>query len=99
MRGLSYGKPVTYMREYLAAMKAAGYNAPRPPADPPVLLAANNRRCWRWPAQMRTAPSPTLSRPNTQAEDRSIVGEDKWVCAEQAVMHETDPSGFAGTML
>lgn len=44
MRGLSYGKPVTYMREYLAAMKAAAYNAPRPAADPPVLLAANNRK-------------------------------------------------------
>jgi alkanesulfonate monooxygenase SsuD/methylene tetrahydromethanopterin reductase-like flavin-dependent oxidoreductase (luciferase family) len=29
MRGLSYGKPVTYMREYLAAMKAAAYDEGR----------------------------------------------------------------------
>jgi len=92
MRGLSYGKPVTYMREYLAAMKAAAYNAPHPPADPPVLLAANNRKMLALAGSGADGTLTYFVPPEHTAEARSIVGEGKRVCAEQAVILEADPS-------
>jgi probable F420-dependent oxidoreductase len=84
MRGLSYGKPVTYMREYLAAMKAAAYNAPPPPADPPVLLAANNRKMLALVGSDADGTLTYFVPPQHTAEARRIVGKGKWVCAEQA---------------
>jgi probable F420-dependent oxidoreductase len=92
MRGLAYGKPVTYMREYLATMKAAAYNAPRPPAEPPVLLAANNRKMLALAESNADGTLTYFVPPEHTAEARSIVGESKWVCAEQAVMLEADPA-------
>jgi probable F420-dependent oxidoreductase len=91
MRGLSYGKPVTYMREYLAAMRAAAYNAPHPPADPPVLIAANNRKMLALAGSDADGTLTYFVPPEHTAEARSIVGEDRWVCAEQAVLLESDP--------
>ncbi|MGC1677182.1 MAG: LLM class flavin-dependent oxidoreductase, partial [Candidatus Binataceae bacterium] len=38
--GIKYAKPVSYMRDYLARMKAAPYTAPRPKSDPPIVIAA-----------------------------------------------------------
>jgi probable F420-dependent oxidoreductase len=92
MRGLSYGKPVTYMHEYLAEMKAAAYNAPRPPTDPPVLLAANNRKMLALAGSEGDGTLTYFVPPEHTAEARRIIGQGKWVCAEQAVMLETDPS-------
>jgi probable F420-dependent oxidoreductase len=92
MRGLSYGKPVTYMREYLAAMKAAAYTAPRPAAEPPVLLAALNRKMLALAGSDADGTLTYFVPPEHTALARSIVGEGKWVCAEQAVMLETDPA-------
>lgn len=37
MRGLTYDRPVSYMREYLRAIKSAAYNAPAPPDENPGL--------------------------------------------------------------
>jgi probable F420-dependent oxidoreductase len=91
MRGLSYGKPVTYMREYLAAMKTAAYNAPRPATDPPVLIAANNRKMLALAGEDADGTLTYFVPPEHTAEARSIVGAGKWVCAEQAVLLETDP--------
>jgi alkanesulfonate monooxygenase SsuD/methylene tetrahydromethanopterin reductase-like flavin-dependent oxidoreductase (luciferase family) len=34
--GLTYEKPVAFMREHLASIKAAPYSAPRPASDPPI---------------------------------------------------------------
>lgn len=82
MRGLNYGKPVTYMREYLAAMKAAAYNAPRPPAEPPVLLGANNRKMLALAESNADGTLTYFVPPEHTAEARSIVGESKLVCAE-----------------
>jgi probable F420-dependent oxidoreductase len=79
------------MREYLAAMKTAAYNAPRPPDDPPVLLAANNRKMLALAGSDADGTLTYFVPPEHTAEARSIVGEGKWVCAEQAVMLETDP--------
>jgi probable F420-dependent oxidoreductase len=92
MRGLGYGKPVTYMHEYLAAMKSAAYTAPKPPAEPLVLLAANNRKMLALAGSDADGTLTYFVPPEHTAQARTIVGDGKWVCAEQAVMLETDPS-------
>ena len=38
-RGIPYGKPLSFTREYLTRMKAVPYAAPTPQNDPPVVLA------------------------------------------------------------
>ena len=38
-RGLRWEKPVSFMRDYVAKMKAIGYLAPGPKTEPPVVLA------------------------------------------------------------
>ncbi|HEY7526606.1 MAG TPA: LLM class flavin-dependent oxidoreductase, partial [Candidatus Limnocylindria bacterium] len=40
VRGHEYGRPLTAMREYLAAYKAATYRGPAPHGAPPLVLAA-----------------------------------------------------------
>jgi alkanesulfonate monooxygenase SsuD/methylene tetrahydromethanopterin reductase-like flavin-dependent oxidoreductase (luciferase family) len=90
MRALNYGRPVTYMREYPAAMKAAAYNAPRPPDEPPVLLAANNRKMLALAGSDADGTLTYFVPPEHTAEARHIVGESKRVCTEQAVLLETD---------
>jgi len=45
LRGHTFEKPLTRMREYLAAYRAATYKGPMPPAEePPVLIAALRER-------------------------------------------------------
>jgi probable F420-dependent oxidoreductase len=92
MRGLSYGKPVTYMREYLGAMKAAAYKAPRPSGEPAVLLAANNLKMLALAGSDADGTLTYFVPPEHTAHARGIVGEGKWVCAEQAVILESDPN-------
>jgi alkanesulfonate monooxygenase SsuD/methylene tetrahydromethanopterin reductase-like flavin-dependent oxidoreductase (luciferase family) len=70
------------MREYLATMKAAAYNAPRPPAEPPVLLGANNRKMLALAESNADGTLTYFVPPEHTAEARSIVGESKLVCAE-----------------
>src|SRR5262249_34643429 len=36
-RGVGYGKPVDFIREYLAKMKTAPYAAPAPQHEPPIV--------------------------------------------------------------
>ncbi len=39
-RGFGYGRPVAFMRDYLAKMKDAPYEAPKPPHSTPIVVAA-----------------------------------------------------------
>jgi probable F420-dependent oxidoreductase len=92
MRGLTYERPVTAMREYLHAMKAAAYNAPAPPAEVPVLLAANNPRMLTLAGSDAHGTLTYFITPEHTARARESVGSKRWVCAEQAVMLERNPS-------
>ncbi len=92
MRGLSYERPVTAMREYLRGMKSAAYNAPAPPAEVPVLLAANNPRMLTLAGSDSHGTLTYFITPEHTARAREIVGSRRWVCAEQAVMLERNPS-------
>ena len=91
MRGLSYDRPVTAMREYLHAMKAAAYNAPAPGAEVPVVLAANNPRMLTLAGTDAGGTLTYFITPEHTARAREMVGSKRWVCAEQAVMLEENP--------
>jgi probable F420-dependent oxidoreductase len=56
-----------------------------------VLLAANNRKMLALASSDADGTLTYFVPPEHTAEARSIVGEGKWVCAEQAVLLETDP--------
>jgi probable F420-dependent oxidoreductase len=92
MRGLTYDRPVTAMREYLRAMKSAAYNAPAPATEVPVLLAANNPRMLTLAGSDAHGTLTYFVTPEHTARAREIVGSKRWVCAEQAVMLERDPA-------
>jgi len=92
MRGLIYDRPVTAMGEYLRAMKSAAYNAPAPAAEVPVLLAANNPRMLTLAGSDARGTLTYFVTPEHTARAREIVGSKLWVCAEQAVMFERDPT-------
>jgi probable F420-dependent oxidoreductase len=90
MRGLPYDRPVTYMREYLRAMKSAAYHAPAPPEEIPVLLAANNPKMLRLAGTDAHGSLTYFNPPEHTARAREIIGSARWLCAEQAVMLETN---------
>ncbi|MEW6299270.1 MAG: TIGR03620 family F420-dependent LLM class oxidoreductase [Thermodesulfobacteriota bacterium] len=96
-RGVAYDKPVRFMREYLARMKAAPYNAPLPHHAPPVVLAAMMPKMLRLAA---TAAQGTLTYFTTTeqvAGYRAALGPDPWLCAVQLVMLETDAAKARAT--
>jgi probable F420-dependent oxidoreductase len=92
MRGLTYDRPVTAMREFLHGMKSAAYNAPAPAAEVPVLLAANNPRMLTLAGTDANGTLTYFITPEHTARAREIVGSKRWVCAEQAVMLERNPA-------
>jgi probable F420-dependent oxidoreductase len=79
------------MREYLRGMKSAAYNAPAPAAEVPVLLAANNPRMLTLAGSDAHGTLTYFVTPEHTARAREIIGSKRWVCAEQAVMLESDP--------
>lgn len=91
MRGLTYDRPVTAMRNYLHVMKSAAYNAPAPAAEVPVLLAAINPRMLMLAGSDAHGTLTYFVTPEHTARARESVGAKRWVCAEQAVMLERDP--------
>lgn len=88
--GLNYGKPLSHMREYLARMREAPYYGPRPAAEPPVILAALRPRMLELAMAETRGTITALMPPEAIATMRAAIGPDKWICAQQVVMLETD---------
>ncbi|HSL73273.1 MAG TPA: TIGR03620 family F420-dependent LLM class oxidoreductase [Ilumatobacteraceae bacterium] len=93
VRGLDYSKPLTKMREYLAAMDAAaGMYMSFPPAEPtPRLLAALGPKMLELSAAAADGAHPYFTTPEHTAEARAALGPDKLLCVEQKVVLSTDP--------
>lgn len=91
-RGLGYEKPYSYMREYLARMKAAEYLAPKPTQSAPVVLAALLPRMMQLATTETQGTHTYFAPPEHTAKVRAAIGPDKWICAAQAVYLETDPA-------
>ena len=89
--GINYSKPVTYMRSYLARMKAAPYTAPRPKTDPPIVIAALMPKMLELAAAETNGTFPVYITPEQTARMRAAIGADKWICIQQVALLEKDP--------
>jgi probable F420-dependent oxidoreductase len=86
--GIDYTKPLSFMRDYLAKMKSAPYSAPRPAADPPIILAALLPKMLQLAASETRGTFPVYITPEQTARIRATLGPDKWICVQQVVMLE-----------
>jgi probable F420-dependent oxidoreductase len=90
VRKLDYSKPLSQMRDYLAAMDASMYMSV-PPAEPPLrLLAALGPKMLELSATAADGAHPYFTTPEHTAEARAAIGPDKLLCVEQKVILSTD---------
>jgi probable F420-dependent oxidoreductase len=90
LRGHSYDKPYSYMREYLAKMKSALYFASSPKEDAPLLLAALHPKMLALAAAEAKGTHTYFVPPEHTAKARAAIGPAPWICVAQAVILETD---------
>jgi probable F420-dependent oxidoreductase len=106
LRGHRYEKPVATMRAYLDAMDRAPYNSVPPATKPVRVLAALGPKMLQLAGEHADGAHPYNVNPEHTAEARQILGPDRYLCPEQAVVLETDPDkardigrGFLGFYL
>src|SRR5207302_1051264 len=92
LRGHSYDKPYSYMREYLPKMKGAMYRAPQPKEEVPVVLAALHPKMLQLSATEANGTHTYFVPPEHTAKARAAIGPKPLICAAQAVILETDPA-------
>ena len=92
IRGHSYGKPVASMRAYLDGMDRAPYRAVPPSVSPIRVLAALGPQMLRLAAERAGGAHPYFVPPEHTARAREILGSDRLLAVEQAVVLETDPA-------
>jgi probable F420-dependent oxidoreductase len=90
IRGHTYGKPVTSMRAYLDGMDQAPYRAVTPAIGPARVLAALGPRMLQLAAERADGAHPYFVPPEHTARARKILGSDRFLAVEQAVVLETD---------
>jgi probable F420-dependent oxidoreductase len=90
LRRLDYSKPLSQMRDYLAAMDAAPYRGVEPPERSPRLLAALGPKMLELARDAADGAHPYWTTPEHTAEARRILGPDKLLCVEQKVVVSTD---------
>jgi probable F420-dependent oxidoreductase len=91
-RGISYERPVAFMRDYIAKMKAAPYNAPKPQQEPPIVLAAMMPKMLQLAAQDTHGTLTYFTTTEQVAGYRKALGPQPWLGAVQLVMLENDAS-------
>ena len=89
-RGVGYEKPVSFMRDYVAKMKAAPYNAPKPTHEPPIVLAAMMPKMLQLAASETQGTLTYFTTTEQVAGYRKAIGPKPWLAAVQLVMLETD---------
>ena len=97
VRGIPYGQPLSYMRDYLDAMEASRYTSVQPPAPVPTVLAALGPRMLELAAERTDGAHPYNTTPEHTAFARSVMGPDAQLCVEQKVMLTTDASQARAT--
>lgn len=90
IRGHDWSRPLSTMREYLAAMEAAPYSAVAPAEPAPTVVGALHPKMLALAAEKTRGVHPYLVPPEHTAFARGIVGPDAWICTEQKVLLETD---------
>jgi len=79
------------MRNYLARMKTAPYEAPAPPAETPVVLGSLHPKMIALAASETAGVLTYLTSPEKTAQIRAAIGPRKWLCAAQPVLLERNP--------
>jgi probable F420-dependent oxidoreductase len=92
LRGQTYDKPLTKMREYLDAMDNAPYFAYRSDAVPVRVLAALGPKMLDLAASRAAGAHPYFVPVEHTAVAREHLGPDALLLPEQKVVLETDPS-------
>jgi probable F420-dependent oxidoreductase len=90
LRGHSYEKPYSYMKEYLPKMKGALYRAPEPKEPVPVVLAALHPKMLQLCASQADGTHTYFVPPEHTAWARKAIGPKPLICVEQAVILNTD---------
>lgn len=90
LRGHSYDKPYSYMREYLPKIKSALYRAPMPKEPVPILIAALHPKMLQLSATEADGTHTYFVPPEHTAKARAAIGPKPWICAAQAIILETD---------
>lgn len=90
LRGHSYDKPYSYMKEYLPKMKSALYRAPEPKEEVPVVIAALHPKMLTLAAAQTRGTHTYFVPPEHTAKARAQIGPEPWICAAQAVILERD---------
>jgi probable F420-dependent oxidoreductase len=90
LRGHSYEKPYSYMKEYLPKMKGALYMAPAPKEPVPVVIAALHPKMLALSAAEANGTHTYFVPPEHTAKARAQIGPNAMLCAAQAVILETD---------
>lgn len=91
-RGHSYRSPVANMVAYLDAMDRATYDSPRPTGQAPRLLAALGPKMLELARERAEGAHPYFVPVEHTIEARRILGPDRLLCPEQAVVIDSDPS-------
>ena len=89
IRGHSYGKPVASMRAYLDGMDRAPYHAVPPPIKPVRVLAALGPGMLHLAAERADGAHSYFVPPEHTARAREVLGRNKLLAVEQAVVLET----------
>lgn len=92
VRGHVWGPPVESMERYLEQMSNARYASVPPAEEPPVVLAALGPRMTKLAATRARGSHPCNVTPEYTAEARHRMGPDAWLCVEQKVILETNPT-------
>jgi probable F420-dependent oxidoreductase len=90
LRGHSYEKPYSYMKDYLPKIKGALYRAPLPREEVPVVLAALHPKMLQLAASEANGTHTYFVPPEHTAKARAAIGDKPWICTAQAVILETD---------
>lgn len=90
VRGHTYRKPLTAMREYLAQMEAAQYVGVPPAETPPTVLAALGPKMLALSRDAADGAHPYMVTPDHTRQAREILGPDRLLCTEQKVVFEAD---------
>ncbi len=92
VRGHAYDSPVKTMRAYLERMQAAPYLAVPAPEAPPTVIAALGPKMLALAREKARGAHPYLVPPEHTAMARQVLGKGPWLCTEQKVLLERDPS-------
>ncbi|HEX4049660.1 MAG TPA: TIGR03620 family F420-dependent LLM class oxidoreductase [Steroidobacteraceae bacterium] len=85
-----YGKPVETMRAYLTALQAAPYRAVAPDSTPRTVIAALGPKMLALAGELADGAHPYNVPPEHTAQARDILGRNKLLCVEQALILESD---------